>query len=181
MSIQKKCWNCKEVVHSYASHCPYCRVEISKATPDEENKDSLLPPYRLVNSSFQEEAAPSSLYSTKPMDFNDNDEAVDHSCDITALPYSEDDEAIKPESQNIPAVKNLRFGNMKQVMTPLLMLLSGSVFFMFGLVLLLYSRHGVFTLRWNGNNWPYFLFSSLPLLLFGWRMLLKVEDPDDAL
>lgn len=61
--------------------------------------------------------------------------------------------------------------SFKEALYPLLCLLPGAVFFLFSLVLLLFSQQGVLTLRWSAAYWYVYLGASLPLLYLGWRLL----------
>jgi len=167
-ATQKKCWNCKEAVHEYASCCPYCGVELPAENSANETGDALQPPYRLVNTMSGDGTAPASPFGSTTGFFSP--EATQEESEETPI-------AEKPTPE--PTTQDTSKDHVKQVAIPLAALLSGSVFFMFGLVLLLYSKEGVFTLHWNGNMWPYFLFSSLVLLFFGWRTLQNVHDPED--
>jgi len=54
---------------------------------------------------------------------------------------------------------------------PLLMLLAGSVFLLFGIVLVLFSEQGVLTLQWNSTWWYAYILLALPMLAFGWKSL----------
>lgn len=64
---------------------------------------------------------------------------------------------------------------MESAFKTLLLLLAGMVFFMFGLILFLYSSQPFFTLRWDTSNWIYFLPPSLPMLYFGWKSVQEME------
>ena len=55
------------------------------------------------------------------------------------------------------------------------LLLAGSVFFLFGLVLALFSHQGVLTLQWDGSIWYVYSALSVPLLIIGWRSLMKIS------
>lgn len=61
------------------------------------------------------------------------------------------------------------------VLLSLFTLLAGSFFFFFGLLILLFSQKGVFTLEWKATTWPYFVLSALVLLSTGLWSLSKVE------
>lgn len=58
----------------------------------------------------------------------------------------------------------------------LLMLLGGSFFLFFGLMMKLFSKNGRFTLEWSADSWPYFLFPALFLLFFGLMSLTTVAE-----
>lgn len=175
-TIQKKCWNCKEAVHSYASSCPYCGADVSTppAAGAEGSNGPLAPPYRLVNSTQQEDMAPPSPFASSPRLYP-TDEVWENSQEGSERGAPSGKEALHANLNSTNGSK----ASMTQVIAPMTMLLSGAVFFMFGLVLLMYSQDGVFTLHWNGNRWPYFLFPSLALLFFGWKSAKKLKDSDD--
>lgn len=59
--------------------------------------------------------------------------------------------------------------HLRQGLLPLLLLMGGSVFFLFGVILLLFSENGTLVLQWNGDNWLYFLLASLPAFILGWK------------
>lgn len=100
-----------------------------------------------------------------------------------APPYSID----KSTSLTSPyIVNNEQFSQVQEELEPSIdefkktiiatsLLLTGSVFFIFGLALMLFSTDGVFILRWNGTLWFIYSALSLPLLLLGWRSLMKLE------
>ena len=66
--------------------------------------------------------------------------------------------------------------DLKEIVLPLLLLSAGSVFFLFGLVLFLFSSDGILTLEWNGHLWYAYFIISLPLTLFGWHTLQKFDN-----
>lgn len=89
-----------------------------------------------------------------------------------AAPYALEeaaDEQVKEAAQT-------SVDEVKTVALPLAFLSLGTVFFMFGLVLLLFSHQGVLTLHWNGHYWFIYLFTALPMLFLGWRALNKLES-----
>lgn len=141
------CWNCEGRVSLAEENCPYCAVYLGPA-PDEngESKDVLAPPYRIVES--EEESIPESPY---------------------AINKKEDEE--EEEETNLSQAK----ADIKEVILPLGFLSSGTLFFLFGLVLWMFSEDGVFTLTWSGEYWYLYLLFSLPLLFLGWIALKKFE------
>ncbi len=145
---KKLCWNCEGRVSLAEENCPYCAVYLGPA-PDEngESKDILAPPYRIVES--EEENIPASPYALK----------------------KEDQEQEESEETDLSYAKT----DVKEVVLPLGLLSSGTLFLLFGLVLWMFSENGTFTLTWNGDYWYYYLILSLPLLFFGWRALKKFE------
>ncbi|MCH9611122.1 MAG: hypothetical protein S4CHLAM81_15040 [Chlamydiales bacterium] len=54
-------------------------------------------------------------------------------------------------------------------MVALLLLLPGIVFFLFGMLLLLFAKEGMLTLHWKQSLAFFYFLASLPLLYLGWR------------
>lgn len=143
----KLCWNCEGTVSLVEETCPYCGVSVIPATLDG-TYDGFAPPYR--SSGSQEEMSHES-------------------------PYDLREEEGKPSVVEEVAVAEVPGDEAKRAIFAVVALLAGSVFFLFGLVLVLFSQHGVFTLQWNANYWYFYLAFSLPLLILGWRVLSKLD------
>lgn len=158
-SDQKLCWKCEEEVHPQALVCPYCTADLTKSSAKIESS----PPYRFVAAAPEESIVPSPLYSPHNIQAEEPNAA-----------------AKKNEEQKIPSpTAQLSFkGAFDQALISILLLLAGTVFFLFSMVLFLYSNEGIFVLRWNANLWPFFFLFSLPLLFFGWRALKQVDSYD---
>ena len=56
------------------------------------------------------------------------------------------------------------------------LLLTGSVFFLFSTAMALFSQHGVFILRWDGSLWYIYMAIAFPLIFFGWKYLSKLDE-----
>lgn len=65
--------------------------------------------------------------------------------------------------------EQIRLEGARGLFVPLLLLLPGTMFLMFGLVLLLFSHDGFLTLRWDASYWYVYALISLPLVYLGWR------------
>jgi hypothetical protein len=52
----------------------------------------------------------------------------------------------------------------------------GSIFFLFGIVLFLFSQNGTFTLQWQESDALYFLIFAFPLIGFGWKFLKQLDS-----
>lgn len=61
------------------------------------------------------------------------------------------------------------------VLVSLAALLAGSFFLFFGVVIKLFSVNGSFVLEWKASSWPYFVLSSLVLLVLGLYTLSKLD------
>lgn len=100
--------------------------------------------------------------------------AAENSSKITSLPSFDIHEEQKIEPQEIAHEQT--FGaEVGNVLLSLFTLLSGSFFFFFGLLILLFSKNGTFTLEWKASSWPFFVLSALVLLVTGLWSLSKVD------
>lgn len=163
-STDKKCWNCEESVHPHAIICPYCRADLANPKVSAESKETQATPYRFAAKPVGDQAIPTPLYS----------------------PAKESNQPGGSESVKVPPTRTVKknpapaasaeeAGLLKETLTPMIGLLAGVVFLLFGLILLIYSSEAVFTLHWKTSYWPLFLIASLPLLWFGWRSLQTLD------
>lgn len=195
---QKKCYSCEELVHPYATSCPYCGAELTAdaqqpsasaySPASAEHTDHDVPaapytpspytppganeptaeesPFRLVAPAIEEHSEPPAAWRVEEPE---PEQAIQ---DSAAEPDQPTDLA------DLPDVENTHLAQMRTIMTPMLLLLGGTVFFLFGLALFLYSKDGVFTLHWNGDAWPVYLVASLAMLFFGWKSLHTLEEAE---
>lgn len=151
---KKLCWNCDGNVSREVDNCPYCGVYIH-AEELEENS-SWNPSYRPASKT---EEIPTPIYQIQ----------------------TEQEEEEVSESQNSeeienPVVLNHFSTQLKRDVFPILFLMMGSIFFLFGIVLFLFSQNGVLTLQWQGSYASYFLIASIPLVGFGWWFLQNLDS-----
>lgn len=149
---KKLCWNCDGNVVRSLSNCPYCGVYIYPEEDDEESGSriqSVEPPY-------------------KPKPLKENE--------IPQAPYAKHINSSTSEESNMQEPVRHR-ADWKMIVSPLIFLLSGSVFFLFGFLMLLFSSNGLFTLQWNANYWYLYLLVSFPFLYFGWHTLENIHEP----
>ncbi|MEM1281996.1 MAG: hypothetical protein AAGG81_00425 [Chlamydiota bacterium] len=153
---KKLCWNCEGRVGFTEEHCPFCGVYLSP-TPIPGG----------VSNDGPEEKVPKPPYQPggEPME-----NSVHHS------PYHETiQESKASKAENSEAVNGVN-EELRKMITPMGTLLAGSIFFLFGLVLLLFSKDGKLTLQWSSDYWYVYLTFSLALLLWGWRSLQLVDE-----
>lgn len=143
---KKLCWNCEGSVSKEISNCSYCGVYLHSSELETDEKWA---PFYSPDS--HEEEIPAPLYQTQ------TEEA--------------DDDTSQIERKSSPLFKEA-----KKELLSLSLLMMGSIFFLFGLILFLFSENGEFLLKWNGKNWIYFIFIGISSLLIGWRFLEQVED-----
>lgn len=152
---KKLCWNCEGNVSREIDNCPYCGVYLHAA--DQEENSNWNPSYR---PSSKLEEIPSPLYKMQPED-------------------SSEQESIEEEENNDEDDRSFAWGalltHFKRDICPVLFLMGGSIFFLFGIVLLLFSQNGTFTLQWKERDGLYFLVFALPLMILGWRFFQKMD------
>lgn len=146
---KKLCWNCEGNVSREIDNCPYCGVYLHAVEEEEETSQWNIP-YRFP--STKQEEIPSPLYQQ---------------------PEEPKEPSIVDET---PKESSYPLDKLKQEVLPLLFLMTGSLFFLFGTVLFLFSDNGTLTLQWKGDHWIYFLGISLPTLYFGWKWLQDGES-----
>lgn len=155
---KKLCWNCDGNVPLKAEHCPYCSVYIEQTNDieeDEDREEAQAPPYATRSSLRQtNNAAPAPPFALPKKD------------------KAHHPSKSKPTQQKEPPANN----PTSRIVTILALLAFGSIFALFGLVLFLFSENGVFILRWNGDHWPVYLIVGPVFLIFGWRLLNKLDD-----
>ncbi len=140
---KKLCWNCDGYVHVYELQCPYCGVDVR----------------------VKEEAAKAAPEESTENNFGEMPEP----------PFGEllKDEEFVPtvEEWDAPTLSNAEEGDSENPLASLLLLLPGSLFFLFGLSLFLFSSDGYLVFRFKTKYWFLYLLSSWPLLYLGWRSL----------
>lgn len=148
---KKLCWNCEGDVPRSVGNCPYCGVYIHPSDDSDDDDDDLVisPPYQL-----------------NP-DRKDNEE-------VPVPPYAVKENIAKDPSEITK--ENGTVDRIQQVLIPLVTLLVGSVFLLFGLVLWLFSDKERLIVTWEIKYWPFYLFLSIPLLFFGWKKLEQLSD-----
>jgi hypothetical protein len=147
---KKLCWNCEGNVSQQQENCPFCGVYLSPL--NESAKDSLFaPPYKMA-------------------------ETHSENGEIPEAPYADKEANQQPQINSDEAISESKEEEKPNILLPLLLMPAGTVLFLFGLVMFFFSRNGVLTLRWDGTYWFLYLFLGVPLIIYGWRCLLKVQD-----
>lgn len=131
--------------------CPYCGVYVEQTAQAQTHEvEDHAPPYSLnAQSNTSIPASPFALHT---------DEST-HNANIQAS-----------------EVAAVALNDAKSVLLPITFLLAGSVFFLFGLVIALFSEEGTLTLSWNGEYWFAYLFGGVACLLFGWRAIQGIDE-----
>ena len=152
---KKLCWNCEGNITKEIENCPYCGVYVHSQGLDGIYHWSA--PYsKGYDEAEEEEEVPLPLYSIQA-----NKEPQELKEAGASQAASGDDRSISDQ--------------LKRDLFPILLLMAGSIFFLFGLVLFLFSKDGALTLQWSSALAPYFLALSLPGVFFGWTLLQKLD------
>lgn len=148
----KLCWNCEGRVSFKDENCPYCAVYLHPESNqgDDEDDDETPLDPPYRVISNSDNPAPKAPYAAE--------EVVKDEETFTLLPTE----------------------GLKHVLAPLALLLFGSTFFLFGIILLLFSQEGIFTLRWNANIWFMYELLAIPLLFLGWRTLNRFKEDEES-
>lgn len=144
----KLCWNCEANVLMTQEICPYCGVTIQ--TPSlEGQREEFAPPYLMGAQKTQQ---------------------------IPTSPYASEDAEEKENEEQQELLEDEAVDDFKKFLFAMFLMLAGSVFLIFGVVLAIFSKNGVLTLQWNGDLWYVYLALALPMLLMGLRVLQRVNE-----
>lgn len=167
---KKLCWNCDGSIALQQDQCPYCGVDLTTPTsvldpftfqknnisiPSGESASYLGHPFQKA---YQDEAIPKAPYGSF-QNLAVSDEEWNQALDGEENPVEEETEQETPTSSH------------KSEMIALMLLLPGVVFFLFGLMLLLFSHDGSLTLEWNQTFAYFYFLGAIPLLILGWKTL----------
>lgn len=147
---KKLCWNCEGQVSFQQENCTFCGVYLNPLDEAEKEDALFAPPYRLEDNE-DESQIPLSPYANR-------EEAPSLESQPTAVPHTESTSLIQG------------------ILIPLVLLLSGSVFLIFSLALMLFARKGLFTLHWDGTYWFIYLIAGVFMLGFGAYTLQNLKE-----
>lgn len=153
---KKLCWNCEGSVSREVDNCPYCGVYVYSGEQED---------YSNWNAGYHSEDSrageiPDPIYRVPKEHGIENNE----------------DEVISSEASSFSSSDILT--HLKKEVFPILFLMTGSVFFLFGVVLLLFSQNGTLVLQWQSQNGYYFFLLAFPLVAFGWKFLQQCHSED---
>lgn len=171
---QKMCWSCDGHVHVYELQCPYCGADLSEEEKQELKRaiEWAQEETSFQDSSFEEEISQEKIVQEK----EEMQKELEHPPFASLIEEIEEatvDGASRWEERGPPENRDL-----ENPLASLLLLLPGSLFFLFGLALFLFSQNGILTFKFSGKYWFVYLLGSWPLLYFGWRSLFPREPKD---
>lgn len=154
---KRLCWNCEGNISAADEQCPYCGVSVRPLSVGEDTHgSSMSPPYRLGTESG--EHVPRSPYAEKESESN-----------------AHEDVESKDKRHSVAETED-PLKDFKIVTVTIISLLTGMVFFLFGTLLLVFSRNGILTLSWDGSFWFVYMIIGIPLLIYGWYQLHSIKD-----
>lgn len=158
---RKLCWNCEGSVHIQATKCAYCGTDLTIDSS----------PVLVQSSTDSDVPLPPFPAHTEP-------EAPEPVTQLAQDVFSnmEDPHEVATRLAKAKLEKEVSEEATKGVILPMLLLLPGAFFLLFGMILLLFSSNGFLTLRWNAHYWTLYFVVAIPLLYLGWRALGK-KDP----
>lgn len=156
---RKLCWNCEGNVHLHAAKCPYCGTDLSaeSSRPSEQKEPLSRRPQQRT---------------AEPPPYAD----LENPSEPPPPPYWQEEEVLWNESRSASSEPIRESGERREIL-PMLLLLPGAFFLLFGFILLLFSKDGTLTLEWNAHYAFFYLAFSLPLIFFGWRFLSALSHP----
>ncbi|MCH9633936.1 MAG: hypothetical protein S4CHLAM7_06700 [Chlamydiae bacterium] len=163
---QKMCWNCDGHVHVYELQCPYCGVDLTEKEKEE--------------ASFEEINVSEALEAESPQDMVvEEHPKVEIEDDYANPPFQDliedvEQEVIQETNWEAIAAEE-KEPDLDNPLASLLLLLPGSLFFLFGLALFLFSEDGFLTFRFNAKYWFCYLMGSCFVLYLGWRSLFPAR------
>lgn len=179
---KKLCWNCDASVPLESETCIYCGVSvaslISEGDEEEEPKIAMPPPLYGKPSS----RAPTMATSTSAPQRNVETPAREAQPQgskkrpIPPQPAFRGKPTLKIREEAPQAEEAVSVQKKPHDLLSLFLLLTGSTFFLFGVVILLFSDQGALILRWNREQAFIYLGLGLCSLLVGWRVILRLEE-----
>ncbi len=163
---QKMCLNCDGRVPFEAIACPYCSADLSKAKEVEANRPDPLSKNQAIQDTL------TSLY-TPPYKGKKNEAPLPKNTPKESRmvpPAHHGGTAVAPGASQRDEVDE-KIG--KSILLSVLTLSTGSIFFILGLLQILFSTEGTLRLEWNTKYWFIYTLAALPLLYFGYR---KAEE-----
>ncbi len=144
------CYNCEGEIDLDVIVCPFCAADLREEKP-EQQRVHYNPNQSMKNLKAQESLYPSQAAPVQP------------------IPKLAEEEEV-PEEALLAQPEET-----KRIIGPTVLITLGSQLLLFGLFMVLFSHKGVVILKWDARLWFFYILASVPLLLFGYRALSKLE------
>jgi hypothetical protein len=147
---QKLCYNCEGEVDLDVIVCPFCAADLREEKPE------------LGRSSFSP-----SVTSVKQLN-------TQHS--LYSIPYQQEEVPTEQHQESTPLItpQEEEPRATRTLLTALVLFTLGVHLFLLGVLLVIFSDRGTMILKWDASLWFFYIFASVPLLLFGYRYLNRI-------
>lgn len=147
---QKLCHNCEGEIDIDVIVCPFCAADLREEKPEQKYSS-----YVSNTHHMNQKQTLQSLYPPP----------VGH---VETVYRESIHEEIDPSVEDaIEEKKNSMFA-------PTILFTLGVQLFIFGLLMLLFSHKGAVILKWDARFWFFYVFASIPFLVFGYKTLSKL-------
>lgn len=149
---QKLCHNCEGEIDIDVIVCPFCAADLREEKPEQKFSSYVSTMHSGVAS---QEMKMQPLYP----------KSVERE-EVFVREEGEEDEI--EEENRVESEKST------SVFAPTILFTLGVQLFIFGLLMLLFSHKGVVMLKWDARLWFFYVFASIPFLVFGFKTLSKL-------
>ena len=167
---QKMCPSCEGRIPLEAEICPFCASDQS----NEKVKNSFQAPL-FEHQSLQESLTSlyKPLYPTKRATYEEQQELFPPSYKEPSQARLETPMAAAPIADTLPNMEEAK--EVKSSLWPTVFMITGSNFFILGLIQLLFSDQGLLKLEWESGYWYFYCLAALPFLYLGIKKLKELE------
>jgi hypothetical protein len=144
---QKLCHNCEGEIDIDVIVCPFCAADLREEKP-EQNYSSYISQVQQMN----RKEMSTSLYASSS---------------------TSSDSVLPSEDTDIPKEKKEEEGKVG-IFVPTILFTLGVQLCVIGLLMLLFSHKGVVILKWDARFCFFYLFASVPFLVFGYKFLSRL-------
>lgn len=141
------CYNCEGEIDLDVIVCPFCAADLREEKP-EQQAPSYNPTALLKNLNTQQ-----SLYPNQ-----------------SSQKGRQEEESQEEE----PSLASSEEGEPRDIVGPTVLMTLGTQLFLFGFLMLIFSKNGVMVLHWDARLWYFYLLASIPLLIFGYKAIKKL-------
>jgi hypothetical protein len=144
---QKMCYNCEGEIDLDVIVCPFCAADLRSEKPEQQTP-SYNPAATIKNMNTQQSLYPAPNASKTRPEEN----------------LEEEDQELIPETTE----------EAKNIFVPTILMTLGAQLLIFGILMLIFSSNGAMILKWDARLWYFYVLSSIPLLIFGFKSVNKL-------
>lgn len=148
---QKLCHNCEGDIDLDVIVCPYCAADLREEKLEELRRSE--PSSSMLQMSHSLYPPPYPIREERPEQ-------------PSAPPAT--------KTVHLPQIEEEPSERLFSVLAPIVLFSLGTMLFVLGLLLMLFSHDGQVVLKWDGRLWFLYLFAAVPFLVFGYRSISKL-------